>query len=244
MKKTNKILTRALVILLALVLITSSVVSSTFAKYVVRKQAAVTVGLEAFGLTVSLTGIDALGEETQTDKKGDSVSISYTGVKLKPGDERFINAVTASVTGEPNVPADVKIDVSVVYGGEQFKVTNDDFEGKAGTYVPIVFYVGGKSVTTAYDDLTTDEAVTNIKGGLPSGFSNGVYKITKDAQGNFTLPDPVTFGFEWPLNAGNGDNVLLFDQIGTWLARDNNDNASTVTITYTISVEQDTTASN
>ena len=241
MKKTNKILTRALVILLALVLITSSVVSSTFAKYVVRKQADVTVGLEAFGLTVSLTGIGALGEETQTDKKGDSVSISYTDVTLTPGDETYKNAITARVYGEANVAANVTIDVKVEYGGGAFVVSKEAFSGwtEDKTYVTIAFTVGDTNATDPYNSLTAAAATNKIKekiGTEYTEFSGGTYNITK---GTKNIDETYNFGFIWEENVGTGNEQLLFDQVGTYLANQTT-NKSTVTVTYTISVEQAT----
>ena len=243
MKKTNKILTRALVILLALVLITSSVVSSTFAKYVVRKEAKTTVGLEAFGLKVELSGSGVNGE---TDKKnGESITYKVKNITLTPGDETYKNAITARVYGEANVAANVTMDVKVEYGGGEFVVSKNDFSGWTAnkTYVPIAFTVGDSKATDSYNSLTADEATTAIKDKIKTvytDFSGGTYKIAK---GTKNIDETYNFGFIWEKNVGTGETQLLFDQVGTYLANQTT-NKSTVTITYTISVEQDTTASN
>ena len=242
MKKTNKILTRALVILLALVLITSSVVSSTFAKYVVRKEAKTTVGLEAFGLTVTLEGSGVNGE---TDKKnGESITYKVKNITLTPGDETYKNAIIARISGTPNVAANVTIDVKVEYGGKAFLVPKADFASlDADTrFVPISFTVGGDNATEPYNSLANTEAADEIKekiGTKYSDFAGGTtYKIEKSEN---PIPEKeYKFGFIWEKNVGTDDQQLLYDQIGTYLANQTDDNKSTVTITYTISVEQAT----
>ena len=248
MKKTNKILARVLVIILSLVLITSSVVSSTFAKYVVVKTGKTTVGMEAFGLDVTITAKHD-STPSETAKNGDSVTLTFTNLLLKPGDV-IDDAVNVKVSGEAKCAVNVVIDVTVAYNGGAFVVNKSHFSslGNAdpSVYVPIAFTVEGAEATTSYNNLPATDAASAIETAIQnevtgSSIVNG--KVTKNypmsggkviiGSGDFD----IDFGFKW-----TNDGDLLHDQIGTYLANQTDSNKSTVTISYTISVEQDTSS--
>lgn len=248
MKKTNKILAKALVIILSLVLITSCVVSSTFAKYVVAKSAKTTVSLQKFGLDIKLEGI---GFNDEAEKQnGDSITYRAKNISLIPGDDTYKgSAVKATISGKPVVDANIKIDVQVEYNGGEFEVSNTVFSDLATakeTYVPIAFMVNGQNATYSYNSLAVEEAADKIEekiGDTETNFtySNGVasYAITKIGDEYPNVTEIIEFGFMWENNVG-GDNAMLFDQIGTWLSNQTGEAASTVTVTYTITVEQAT----
>ena len=85
MKRANKILMVTVAILLSLVLLSTSLVSGIFARFVVKKQADTTVGLEKFGVELTLTPrADALIKKSES-KAGDSVQIAYEALPLYPG---------------------------------------------------------------------------------------------------------------------------------------------------------------
>lgn len=263
MKKFTKRLTMIVAILLSLVLLTSSIVSTTLAKYVVAKDATTEVGLQAFGLNVTLkTNVsgnkDILNEVTaSTQKTGDSISLTYDKVILKPGDDTYKNAILASIGGEATVPAEVIITVKIECNDEHFKLTDANFSDYASpkVYNPIEFYVAGekcgtaglKPIATGNDSLkTTSEnaIVTKIKGKLTTAngiatattpaIDSGAYKVTGTINQNTDVNvNNINLGFVW--EDANIDNA---DEISTWIS--NNENA-TFTITYTITVQQDTT---
>ena len=87
MRKANRIMIRAVAILLCLVLFTSCVVSTTFAKYVIRKSAPLTVGLERFGVSIDLdvneAFANAVGEDNVEIKQlGESLSVKISNLKF------------------------------------------------------------------------------------------------------------------------------------------------------------------
>ena len=262
MKKTNKILTRALVILLALVLITSSVVSSTFAKYVVTKSASTEVELQKFGLTVNLKG---KGTEAKVSQKGDSVTLSYSNITLIPGFDTYKDAIEASVSGKSSVPAKLKIKVEITGANDTyFTISKTNFstlkDEQCGVYNPITFYVGGESANAddVYEPLsgTAGSIFKNnvensiaIKMAAKANGSNAGAEVTrsiaKDEDVTTSLSN-LNLGFAW-LNPPNIAGIDCLDEISTWLSSSSSipqDDTNSFTITYTISVEQDTTASN
>lgn len=263
MKKFTKRLTMIVAILLSLVLLTSSIVSTTLAKYVVAKDATTAVGLQAFGLNVTLkTNVsgnkDILNEVTASTKKtGDSISLTYDKVILKPGDSTYKNAILASIGGKANVPAEVIITVKIECNDEHFTLTDANFSGytTSKVYNPIEFYVAGSKCGTAglmdtdtgnaaLETNSENKITTAIKNKLTT--ANGIaeattpaldsdaYKVTGTINQNTDVKvNNINLGFVW-----EDADITDADAISTWIS--NNANA-TFTITYTITVQQDTT---
>ena len=266
MKKTNKILTRALVILLALVLITSSVVSSTFAKYVVRKEATTKVELQKFGLTVTLEGD---GTKRTLKQVGDSIELEYTGITLTPGDSQYKDAIRASINGTASVKADLTITVEITCDDTRYTLSKDIFTPLASTLGttgkvcnPIAFYVGNSTtpVNTAYEfyDVAADSAKNSIKTNIESKLADaiktkaiaidgisvsstgGTVSGTIDANKQIDLDD-IGIGFVWASPAG-ADSENCLDEIATWISSQGDETSKTTfDVKYTISVVQNTT---
>jgi hypothetical protein len=117
MRKVNKILMATISILLCLVLISTSVVSGIFAKYVVTKKGQSIVSLEAFGVTLSVSHRtelpDGVTVNTTKNYAQNTVSVEVSNISLAPG-ESIDDVVIFQVDGTPNVPmVDFKIDVDV-----------------------------------------------------------------------------------------------------------------------------------
>ena len=107
-KRFNKILMMTVAILLCLVLISTSVVSGIFAKYVITKSAGATVSLKAFGITLSVDGMATNNSTgiTKTvvskDTNNNALEISVTGISLAAG-ESIDDVVKFTIDGTPNV---------------------------------------------------------------------------------------------------------------------------------------------
>ena len=253
MKKLTKTLTRVCVILLSLVLITSSVVSTTLAKYTVTKEGKTTAGLKKFGLDLEVTSpYDTT--PAQSNKSGNSLTLTFVDLTLMPGDT-INDAIVVKVTGQPVVDARVTIDVTVAYNGEKFVINNSDFEWLGNTAsktcVPIQFTVNDNAATAAYNNLRASDAATAIKTALDQkadyaidSTSKAAYKDFEAANytGNTKVNEVVNFGFTWTKDdVGSTDTEKLHNhQIGTWFANrsDSDSTKSTVTVTYKITVEQ------
>lgn len=135
MKKANKILMKAIAILLCLVLITASVVSSTLARFAFKKDATNVIKFNKFGVELGLTLSDELieflgGEDvisSYTTVDGDSISIAIPSMKMGPGDD-FTDAIKFSVSGDAGVRCKVIVDVGLVYNKSDFTI-NGTFRG-------------------------------------------------------------------------------------------------------------------
>jgi hypothetical protein len=241
MKKFTKRLTMIVAILLSLVLLTSSIVSTTLAKYVVTKSAEVQAKLDKFGVTVNFNS-DALKNGTKDptiDQKGDSISYIYDEILLHPGDAA--RTVTAEVYGKPTVDAKIFVDVSVVLLGN-FSIGSGNFTNLPAneTYFPIEFKVGGTTCSEAY---TTDDAAA-ISSKIKSAIVNALVEKDKIVDEGDNLkwtagkeidqasPKNVSLSFSWPKDSGTTGK--MHDEIGTFISK----NQPTFKITYRISVEQ------
>ena len=150
MRKVNKILMATVSILLCLVLITTSVLSGIFAKYVITKKGSAAATLKKFGVTLDMAVDDEALEdagadvETAEDFYKVTKSVTITGLKMAPG-ESIEDAVKINISGTAGVRLKVVIEPKVVFDEAAFEaiVPNDRIEDFLG--VPIGLYY------TAYD---------------------------------------------------------------------------------------------
>ena len=148
MRKVNKILMATVSILLCLVLISTSVVSGIYAKFVITKSGDATVSLKAFGVRLDMSiDEDALEDagadvETVEDLNEVTKSVTITGLKMAPG-VTLDDVIRVAVDGTQNVHFNfiVNIDIQI---HEKFLVKKDDFSTLSANtaYMPIRFMVG------------------------------------------------------------------------------------------------------
>lgn len=247
-KRFNKILMMTVAILLCFVLISTSVVSGIFAKYVITKSAGATVSLKAFGLTLTVAGKSGVTIGNKVNST--SVDVAVSGISLAPG-EKIDDVVTFTIGGKAKVDTNLKITVSVVDYGTAFQVPSGTGGVSTATnYIPISLTakVNGteKTLTNAWaspaasSDFQTT-LVTGIKTAL-SGSSSGS-SVTKQIcdVSDSVAEDPsdiTTFslGYVYPNNptsvtTPNENNRNL---IQTYFSTTN----PSLSIIYTVSLEQ------
>ena len=188
MRKANKILMATVAILLCLVLITTSVASGIFAKFVITKSGEATITFEKFGVTVtmsvpstptnkSFTSVrDIPGVEVSTEtfsSTGHTITIS--GLKMHPGLE-FPKAVRFDFSGTLKVPANLKITTTVEYDANVHKQTTstdgkttyynyyvpaDTIKNAEGTaYIPKTYFMPiGFTFSDNFDTVSDDKSV-------------------------------------------------------------------------------------
>ncbi|MCH5316008.1 MAG: hypothetical protein J1E81_08840 [Eubacterium sp.] len=160
--KKNKMMRIASVLLVA-VLLSTSIISGTFAKYVTEGSASDSARVAKFGVTVAATGslFDKTYKTTENTPGGSTLdenftepntaalSVESTADVVAPGTKNT-DGLTFSVTGTPEVDVNVKLD---------FTTTEDVFL-KAGTYKDMTKAVYDKTKTaTAYStEFTFDDA--------------------------------------------------------------------------------------
>ena len=125
MRIANKIIKMTVAVLLSLALITSCIASGVFAKYTTAKDALATVGMKAFGVTVTAIVDPDLKAAVSNKSVDDTAVIVDLGeLQIAPGED-FRDAVYFKIEGVAEVPVRVKIDVDLSFNVK---------EGQANTF--------------------------------------------------------------------------------------------------------------
>ena len=160
MRKVNRIMMAAVSVLLALVLLTTSILSGVYAKFTETDTVSINAGFKALGVSVDLTfdetkisqhditvspsyeDAENKEEAIEADKKDGQYTVALSGVRLAPGDN-LDDLVKFHIYGTPNVDVKVNIDVDVSYDVASFTLAKNAGNLKAGdVYVPLYFTLG------------------------------------------------------------------------------------------------------
>ena len=212
MRKVNKILMAIVAILLTLVLISTSLVSGIFARFVVTKQASTVVSLERFGVELKLTpNANLKSTEQKLSQAGDTISVQFTS-DLLMGDTVY-DALKVEVTGTPNVKVKFRFDCKVEFDKTKFTVDNSDIygEAKGKKYMPLGFTVAFKDANsdgkidgtekeyvcnpyrTPADDYHIDEIITRNIAKKVCGITYDTNETPKDtSKGSYYFEKEIT----------------------------------------------------
>jgi hypothetical protein len=156
MKKVNKILMAVIAILLSLVLISTSVVSGIFARFVIQKSVEAPIIFRKFGVSLKMeVDSDLQSKSTPTWKQlGDSIMVTLDKLTLSPGDD-FSDALKFTISGTPNVNVKLKIIVGVeVPSYDHWQIpegqTFESFTIDSKYFLPVGFTIAANP-TTAND---------------------------------------------------------------------------------------------
>ena len=150
--KKNKMM-RLASALLVLTLLTTCVISGTFAKYVTAHNATDTARVAKWGVEVSLAAYDLFDTEyakndTYASISGNAVVSSDTDNLLAPGTTKSLAGI--SITGQPEVAVRVSYDSTVTISG--WAVPGDDF------YCPLVLSFNYNGNISTLDGKAFDSA--------------------------------------------------------------------------------------
>jgi hypothetical protein len=266
MRKVNKMLMATVSILLCLVLISTSVVSGIYAKFVTTKSGDAIVSLKAFGVTLSVspgTNLPAGTVVSPTQIDANTLSVTVTGMQLAPGD--FVDDVVIfQVGGTPNVSnVDFKLNVDIPADGSYWLGVDADLPGITVTgptdyYSPIGFTVKtaedservfalhpwevvGTNVN--YRSAIAQGIIDNLRSLGFTGYSNTITSRIWNKDSTALKFNYLSFGFncylDGPPNAPAGrdpENEAEAHMIQTYLQAQ--ENSATITVTYTVTLEQ------
>ena len=213
MKKVNKILMATVAILLSLVLISTSVVSGVFAKFVIKKTTETTVKLEKFGVSMEVT---APSNVTKVND-GENVSVTLDNVLMTPGYSDYY-LIQFKFSGTPTVITHLKVAVDIELS-PKFYVPADKFPEYSSytnkAHMPIRF--GSSTILNGVkkDTYKTDQwmtgtgdtaqaAVDNLEQKLEEKFAEAIKSALSAkyyiAEVDSTYPNPIV----GPEAEGNG----------------------------------------
>ena len=236
MTKKKNVLMRSAGLLLALVLVTSCFVGSTFAKYTSAADATESARVAKFGVTVTANG-DMFAKEYATDDTGVAGTIAKSVIStdevVAPGTKKE-GFVAARIAGTPEVAVRVsyKLDAGTL-AIDGWKLADDSF------YCPLVFKVkatdGTEKVISGMNFADADAMKTALV--------DAVAAYTKDYAPGTNLSgvgaDTLTISWEWPFEGGTGTVCSQSDTNDTYLGNQAAaGNAATVSLTLATTVTQ------
>lgn len=187
MRKANKIVMMTVAMLLSAVLLTTSALSGTLAKYVTSGGShSESARVAKWGVTVrawvdadDIARLRAAGA-TVTTSDTNEMMVSISNLKFKPGDD-FSDVIHFEITGKPEVKAKVKFSVWVNYpkkSGDYYytlKVPSGVANLTEDTYfMPIGFTFGAVDTTGSYVNSYLAEPWRYHAGTNPGGSNLGL----------------------------------------------------------------------
>ena len=144
--------------MLCLTLVTTSLVSGIFAKYVVEDSASGTIQLNTLGVTVGIYNSSDITEASRTTN-GNSVSVTYSNLNMQPGVVKE-NVIRFVFGGQQNVPIKVTFKVDIQTHND-FIIDVADFDSISAStaFMPMQFVCG----TVANKDATTYANADTVK---------------------------------------------------------------------------------
>lgn len=245
--KKNKMMRLASFLLVA-VLVSTSAISGTFAKYVTDGTATDSARVAKWGVKVAIDGANAFAEKYDDKAEVSGTKVVSIGAAdadvddsvLAPGTNGVLG--TVKVSGKPEVMVDVKVDVD-------FDIANWVVPTDV-KYFPVVIKVGTETVAYAIDadvadiEQAVEEAV--IKAILADdvqiadGGENGRTATKRyDANNEFGSEDDVdvTVTWEWPFETGADKPAKDANNIKDTALGDAQ-TAATISYSCTVTVEQ------
>lgn len=226
--KKNKMMRLASSLLVA-VLLTSSVISGTFAKYVTSETGTDTARVAKFGVKITANGETFAKEYAthDTNYAGTIVkSVVSTDKVVAPGTSGAMASMTLSGNPEVAIKVSYKSDFAL---SDNWTVAGGVF------YCPLVIDVEGTKVhgVNYPNKAAFEEAVENLINGWTKAYDPGVDLST-------LASDSVSVSWEWPFETGaDAAAKKANNENDTWLGNQAAaDNPATVTLTIETIVEQ------
>ena len=224
MKKN--VMMRVASIMLVLVLMTSSVISGTFAKYVTQNDVKDTARVAEWGVVITTSGSIfetqyANDDELEKDKDGNEIqfTVDASGEKVVAPGTKSINEMVFTIAGVPEVAVNVDIDLNVkknVYlsAGTHLdyttgKDTSDTFT-LSNTYQPLVF-----TLKNSAGDVLASGTIDQIKAYLETTISGNYAPNTNLATALADAKADGTYklSWEWLFEQSNA----IYDKADTYL---------------------------
>ena len=223
--RKNKMM-RAASALLVATLLTTSVISGTFAKYTTSANGSDTARVAKWGVTVTANG-DTFAN-SYNEKNAAKATVSSTDKVVAPGTEGSMVAMT--LNGTPEVA------VKVEYAGEFSLGTADNW--KAGDngefYCPLVITVKSTNGTT---EIKQNDTINN-KTAFETAVNNAIkayskaYEAGTDLSAESQKNDSLTVSWKWEYENSNDAKDTILGNAAA------NGNAAEVTLKVTTTVTQ------
>ncbi len=206
MKKN--VMMRLSALLLVAVLLTTCVISGTFAKYVTSGEAGDEARVAKWGVTVTVTGDEAFGTKYNDaiEAEGTKVISANGDNVLAPGTNGTLGSVT--ISGAPEVRVSVAVDLTITLTGWEIRVTDTNSDGDidedddAEFYCPLVISDGTTTLNgTDYTSAAAFKAAIELL----------VDSAAAEVAANTSLARSVTLTWAWAFDVDDVKDTALGD---------------------------------
>ena len=234
-----KILWRIVSLLLVVVMLTSCILSSTFAKYVTSSSSKASARIAKWGVEIKtdISGLFSNEYDFNADGTKDAISVDMAKI-VAPGEQANYFRFETKATGTPEVACELSTTASVSF-------TNWEIDGVF--YCPLVFTINGATVSgTQFAKAEDFEKFIEYRISLLSAeFEPGV-KLGDEKGENGRLSETMYLDIEWqwPMEDTDGDrsNGYVNDDLDTIYgirsADDNENNDPKIKFEVTQTLEQ------
>ncbi len=211
--KKNRMM-RLASILLVCVLLTTSVISGTFAKYTTSDTGTDTARVAKWGVSATING----GAFATQYEKNSITSIDYTVVTNPTGDGKQLVAPGTSgtfagvkLTGAPEVAVEITHTADLVLSGWEIDLTDDGVDNPT-FYCPLVFTVNGSEIKQDATNDTAAKLEAAVEAAITAG--NGEYEANTNLSTIASLNGD--FGWSWAFgDPANNDSDTALGNLGT-----------------------------
>lgn len=213
--KKNTMMRVAFVLLVA-VLLTTSVIGGTFAKYVTTNGGADSARVAKFGVAINVD--DDLGLFNTEYAKEDSAYTGTLSVKTGASDQIVApgtkGSMSFTITGQPEVATRVAIEFNdackaIQLAAGTYTLPAGYFEAAeksvttTAVYEPIKFYFGTEAITDATEYTLT---LSDLQGSMSTAFTKDY-----DPNTNFATTETYYLGWSWAFEDTDVENVNFLD---------------------------------
>ena len=189
---------RIAAVMLMLTLLSTCVISGTFAKYVTSDSIEATARVAKWGVEVTIAGDDNGDVFADTYATNDSsVSASITNSVDSSDDRNVLAPGTAGTLGSISISGTPEVAVKVSYEAE-LTLTGWTI-GENTTYCPIVFKVNGTDYKIDGDTIADTAA-------LEAAVENAIEDTTANFAANTSISSDLTLSWRWEFESGNDAN--------------------------------------
>lgn len=219
--------------LLVATLLTTCIISGTFAKYVTKDSGQDSARVAKWGVKVTATGNDAFAKQYNSDTQSvtaNTVVSADANKVVAPGTKGIL--LTYNISGTPEVMVNVKVDADLQLNNWTIN-TNETycpiiFKVKRGDDAEVEYKLGTTTNTDSHVYATTAELETAIEGAVKAMAENN----TNAGQ---DLKDAIEVTWEWPYAASSYQTDEKDTALGN-AAADNT--APTISMNSSVTVEQ------
>ena len=218
-------------LLLVMVLMTSSVISGTFAKYVTKGDSNDSARVAKFGVEITANG-DMFSQGYEDDKYTSITTEASASVWNKAGDKDLVAPGTEGSMAQMTLTGTPEVDVRVSYAAEV--EISDNWVVAGDTYFPLVIKVNGTPVSYAVDDDIDD---------IEQAIEDAIAAYTREYEHNTNLSgvgaDSLAITWQWPFETGaNASEIAANDVKDTALGDKAVAEDLTISVAVTTTVTQ------